>query len=59
MSDDEDSSDTSGTQPGQPAKRAQRPRTCCDWAHGMHEECGPKLLSSETKRGDDKVDRLV
>ena len=47
-------------QPEQPAKKPQRTRTCCNWAHGMHEQCGP----SETKRGDDtpstddKVDRL-
>lgn len=40
-------------QPQQPAKKPQRTRNCCNWAHGMHEQCGPKMLSSETKRGDD------
>ena len=34
-------------------QQQQRPRNCCNWAHDIHEKCGPRVMSSDDDLGDE------
>ena len=34
-------------------QQQQRPRYCCNWAHDIHEKCGPRVMSSDDDLGDE------